>query len=128
MFKIKQIKPMFDGIVTTAERYREDKKTGLILNVREAKGAINLLQRVIAVGDACRGIKEGDIVKINFTRYMVSKQVPGKIEDNVQSHSLAMTYEIPSIELDGQQCLMLHSADIEFIVTDYEADDGGLLQ
>lgn len=130
MFNIKKVRPLFTGIVTTAKRYVTESTTkgGIILDVTKATGALNIYQTVIAVGSMVKDIKEGDVVKINYKRYLVPIQVPGKIEDNVQSSNIKGTYEIPMIELNDEKCLFLQSNDIEYVVEEYEVDEGGLLQ
>lgn len=132
MFKIKKVRPLFTGIVCTAKRYVGDIKTagGLLLDTTRMEGGLNPYQTIIAVGDMCRDVKEGDIVKINFKRYAKSKHVPGAIDDaqNLQHDDFTITYEIPMINLDGQECLFIQTNDIEYVVTDFEVDEGGLLQ
>lgn len=129
MFKIKKVRPLFTGIVTTATRYVGEiiNKSGLIVP-NKMEGQLNPFQRVVSVGKMVNDIKEGDIVKLNFKRYLVPLQVPGKIEDNVQSSNMKGTYEIPMIDLDGVPHLFLQSNDVEFVVEDCEIDEGGLLQ
>lgn len=132
MFKIKKAKPMFTGIITTATKYVGEQMTagGLLLDTTRMAGSLNPYQTVISVGDMCKDIKEGDVVKINFKRYAKAQHTPGAIDEaqNKQFDNMSITYEIPIIELDGKDCLFIQSNDIEYIVTDYEVDEGGLLQ
>ncbi len=130
MFKIKKVRPLFTGIITTATRYTGDitTKGGLILDASKALGSINNFQTVVAVGAMTKDIKVGDVVKINYKRYLVPLQVPGKIENNIQSSKMKATYEIPMIDIDGEECLFIQSNDIEYVVEEYEVDDGGLFQ
>lgn len=132
MFNIKAIKPLFTGVVTTAKKYVGELTTGggLILDTTRMSGSLNPYQTVIAAGDMCKDLKAGDIVKINFKRYAKANHVPGAIDEaqNKQFDNMSITYEIPMVVLDGQECLMLQSNDIEYIVTDYDVDEGGLLQ
>lgn len=133
MFKIKKIKPMFDGVVTTAMKYvgdqYEQKSSNLIIDTRKMDGTLNSYQRVIAVGETVRNVKEGDIVMLNFDRYLQVKHVPGRIQDNLEQDSLSGSYSIPMIYLEGYgDCLYVHGNDIVYVVEDYEVDDGGLLQ
>ena len=132
-FKIKKIKPMFTGVITTAKKYVGDQYAdvnGIIYDTRKLDGSLNYYQTVIAVGTSVRDIKEGDIVKINFNRYAMANHVPGKIDEkeNKQFDNLSVKYEIPTIEMDGITYLNLQDRDIEYIITDYEVDEGGLLQ
>lgn len=130
MFTIKKVRPLFTGIVTTATRYVEDSTTkgGILLDPNKAGGQLNNIQKVIAVGKMVSDVKEGDYVKLNYKRYLVPLQLPGKIEDNVQSSKMKATYEIPMIDIDGHQCLFLQSNDIEYVIEEFIPDEGGLFQ
>lgn len=131
-FIIKHVKPMFTGVVTTSKRYVGDMMTagGLLIDTRRMEGELNPYQTVVSVGPMCQGLKEGDIVKINFKRYFKAKHVPGVIdaEQNTQSDNLQASYEIPVININGQEFLFIQNTDIEYIVDDYDVDAGGLLQ
>lgn len=63
MLKIKKIKPMFNRILVTADKYENDVKQGGVVVV--TAGTLKEYQKVISVGDTVRGIKEGDFVLIN---------------------------------------------------------------
>lgn len=128
-FKIKKVRPLFTGVVTTAQKYVGEVTTdaGIIL-ANKMEGQLNIFQSVVAVGNTVTGLKPGDVVCVNYKRYLKAKHIPGIIEDNVQSDNLEATYEIPSIEINGQQFLLLQNNDIEFVVEEYEVDEGGLFQ
>ena len=130
MFKIKKVRPLFTGIVTTATTIKGEVTTagGLIIDTTKMEGRMNNFQRVVAVGSMVKDIKEGDIVNINFKRYQMVKHVPGAIEDNIQADNMHYNYSIPMVIIDGVEYLFLQANDIEFIVEDYEVDEGGLLQ
>ena len=129
MFKIKKVKPLFTGVITTAMKYVGDitNAAGIIVNM---DGQLNPYQRVIAVGEMVHGLEEGKIVKLNFKRYAVAKHTPGAIDydKNLQADDMKMSYELPIIIIDGQTCLYMQNNDIEYIVEDAEIDEGGLLQ
>lgn len=129
MFKIKKIRPLFTGVVTTSQRYQGEITTeaGLVL-ANKMEGQINMFQTVVSVGKMVTDLKPGDVVCINFKRYLKAKHVPGVIEDNIQSDNLGAVYEIPQIEMDGHQYLFLQNNDIEFVVEEYDVDEGGLFQ
>lgn len=132
-FRVKKIKPLFTGVVTTARKYVGAQTTGsgLLIDTTRMDGSLNPFQYVVSVGDMCKDIKEGDIVKINFKRYAKSKHTPGAIDEaqNKQFDNMSITYEIPMVTIDDQECLFLQNNDIEYIVTDFDGiDEGGLLQ
>ena len=132
-FKIKSIRPLFTGVVTTAKKYVGDQHAdvnGLILDTRKMDGSLNPYQTVIAVGATVRDVKEGEVVKINFNRYVKTKHTPGAIDEalNTQFDNMSLTYEIPTIFINDQECLYLQVNDIEYVITEYDVDEGGLLQ
>lgn len=130
MFKIKKVRPLFTGVVTTARKYVGETTTagGLIVDTTKMEGTLNNYQIVTAVGTMVKDLKEGDIVKINYKRYAKAKHLPGAIEDNIQSDNMSVVYEIPMININGEEYLFIQNNDIEYVVEDYEVDEGGLLQ
>lgn len=121
MINIKKIKPLFTKIVTTMERYEEDQTTkgGLVVAQKQA-GAVKEYQKVVAVGSNPAGIKVGDIVLVNPSRYAVMKHKQGSLKDGVISDNPVLGYNLPIIELDGVPHLLLETQDIDFIVEEYE--------
>lgn len=132
MFKIKKVKPMFTGIITTATKYKGETTTrgGLIIDTTKLDGQLNPFQRVIATGDLVKDVKEGDVVKLNFKRYAKARHLPGAIDEaeNKQFDNLSITYEIPIVPINDEDFLFMQSNDIEYVVTEYDVDEGGLLQ
>lgn len=133
MFKIKKVRPLFTGVITTAKKYVGDQHAdinGLILDTRKMDGSLNPFQTVIAVGTTVHDLKEGDVVKVNFKRYYKAKHTPGAIDEaeNKQFDNLGLDCEVPGIDIDGQECLFLQNNDIEYVVEDYDVDEGGLFQ
>lgn len=132
MFKIKKVKPLFTGVITTSKKYIGEVTTegGIILDTRKMSGSLNPYQTVIAVGSTVNGVKEGDIVKINFKRYAMAKHTPGAIDaaENKQYDNMTISYEIPIIKINDVDYLFLQNNDIEYVVEEYEVDEGGLLQ
>lgn len=133
MFKVKAVRPLFTGVITTAKKFVGDqatKKGSVIVDTRKMDGTLNYYQTVVSVGSTVRDLKEGDIVKINFSRYAKAKHTPGAIDEatNKQFDNLSWDYEIPIIVIEDVEYLFIQDQDIEYIVTDYEVDEGGLLQ
>lgn len=131
MFEIKKVRPLFTGIVTTAKRYVGESVIGSgIIDTTKMNGMLNPYQTVISVGSMCKDIQEGNIVKLNFKRYAKAKHAPGAIDaaENKQFDNMSITYELPTIVINGEECLFMQSNDVEYIVEDYVVDEGGLLQ
>lgn len=130
MFKIKKVRPLFTGIVTTAKTIVGEVRVGggLILDTTKMEGTLNNYQTVVAVGSMVKDLKPGDIVYVNYKRYEVGVHVPGRIEDNKQSDNLSSKVAVPRLFIDDQEYLFIQNNDIEYVVEDYEVDEGGLLQ
>ena len=133
MFKIKGIRPLFTGVITTAKKYvgaQTAQKGGLIIDTRKLDGSLNFYQTVVAVGSTVRDVKKGDVVKINFSRFAKAQHTPGAIDEaqNKQFDNLSWTYEIPIVNIDDVDYLFIQDRDIEYIIEDYEVDEGGLFQ
>ena len=84
MLKVKKIRPMFNALITTMDKYEEDGRTaGGIIDTAKQQGALKEYQRVISVGDSVRNIKEGDLVCINPIRYAIKKHQEGSLKDGI---------------------------------------------
>ena len=103
---------------------------GIILDTRKMEGALNPYQTVVSVGDMVRDLKEGDVVKINFKRYEKARHLPGAIDEaeNKQYDNLSIGVEVPSIIINDIEYLYIQNNDIEYVVEEYEVDEGGLFQ
>lgn len=120
MIKIKNIKPLFTALVTTMDKYDEDKLVGNLIDVTKREGCVKEYQKVLSIGDSVRGIKVGDMVSVNPTRYSVKKHQEGSLKDGIITDNPVITYNFDIIELDGKQCLLLQDRDINFVITDFE--------
>lgn len=120
---VKKIKPMFNGIVTTMEQYKEKVTNGLV-GIDTPKTGLSQYQKVVAVGSTVRDIKVGDLVSINPKRYAKMRHKEGGFNDGVMKDNSVVTYEFDTIELDGETYLRLFDNDIEYIVEEFtEVED-----
>lgn len=111
---------MFNKIVTTMNSYEEDVYQDGILQPGKMKGSLKEYQTVIAVGDTVRGIKEGDIVAINPTRYAVMKHEDKSLKNGVIGDNMVIGYKFDTVNIDDKECLMLYDQDISFVVLESE--------
>ena len=118
MLKLKKIKPMFNNILTTMEKYEEDVMSMGIITKKQ--GGLKEYQKVVEVGSSVRDVKEGDLVCINPKRFAVRKHQDGSLKDGVITDNPVTTYNFDVIELDGEQYLLLQDRDIDFIITESE--------
>lgn len=122
MIKLKKITPMFTAIITTADKYEGDSylNSGLIDTSKE-KGMLKEYQTVLAIGNAVRTCKVGDLVCINPNRYEVRKFGKDSAKEAmVETYNPVVNYQFNFIELEDQLCLRLQENDIDYIVDEYE--------
>lgn len=118
MYKIKNLKPLYTGILTTANKYSQDDSSGLILDTKKLAGSIKEYQTVVAVGSSVREIKVGDTVLINFQNYLVKDKARPENEDgSIRTEFVQQTYhlELPVMEVDDKEVLTLQEKDIAFV-------------
>lgn len=121
MLKIKSIKPMFDSLVTTMNKYEDDGfKNGVI--VKQA-GSLKEYQTVLAVGPAVRNIEVGDKVMINPTRYAKMKHQKGSLKDGVITDNTVIGYEFKTVTINDEEYLYLQSQDIMYSFEGEEVED-----
>lgn len=118
---VKKIKPLFNNLVTTAEKYEEDQTVGGIIAV--PKGNIKEYQRVVAVGGSVRDVKEGDLVKIKFDRFLKMRHRKGSLQDGVIADNTAIEIELPMVLINSVEHLALSDSDIEYIVEDWDEEE-----
>lgn len=132
MIKVtKMIEPMFNRIVTTHKRYsREEAQTvgGIFTNM---EGKTMEYQRVLAVGPNAKGVKIGDLVCIDPTRYaqLLHKEGLTNIDKKITSDDMRMAAIFPletiyTKQSDGietsETVMVLYDSDVMYIVPEYE--------
>ena len=121
MLKIKSIKPMFDSLVTTMNKYEDDGfKNGVI--VKQA-GSLKEYQTVLAVGPAVRNIEVGDKVMINPSRYAKMKHNEGSLKNGIVTDNPIISYEFRTVTINDEECLYLQSQDIMYSFEGEEVED-----
>lgn len=120
--KIKKIKPMFTALVTTMDKYVDEQYISgtSIIDVNKKKQGIKEYQTVISVGDSVRGIKVGDIVCINPSRFGVKKHQEGSLKDGIIGDNPITEFVFDIITLNDVPHLLLQDRDISFVIEDFE--------
>lgn len=118
---VKKIKPLFNYIITTMNKYQSDGKIGDL--IVKQRGTLKEYQKVVAVGSSVREIKQGDVVMIDPTRYAVMKHEKGSLKDGIVEDNPIMSYNFKTVEMDGVEYLLLYDSDIKYIIEDYTEDD-----
>lgn len=125
---IKKIKPMFNGLITTMNRYEQDVKVkGTDLIDSSKSNAVKEYQTVVAVGPMVRGIEVGDTVFINPNRYAVMKHKAGSLQDGVIKDNPVIGYNFDIVEIDGVNHLYLQDSDIKFVAEIEEFNEDPLI-
>ena len=121
---IKKVKPMFNGLITTMNRYGSDQKVkGTTLIDSSKANSVKEYQTVVAVGPMVRGIEVGDIVFINPKRYAVMQHKDGSLQDGVIKDNPVIGYNFDIVEIDGVEHLYLQDSDIKFVAEIEEFDE-----
>ena len=121
MIKVKKIKPMFTALITTMDLYEVDGVTkGGLIDSTKQKGTVKEYQKVVAVGDSVRGIKVGDLVCIDATRFAVRKHKDNSIKTDIEGGNPVLEYRFDIVEMDGKNYMLLQDRDIQFIIEEYE--------
>jgi hypothetical protein len=121
MIKIKKIIPMFTALVTTMDRYERDQTTkGGLIDTSKREGSLKEYQKVITIGESVRSIKPGDLVCINPQRFAIKQHQAGSLKDGIIGDNPIIKYNFDTIEINGEQCLLLQDRDIDFIIKEYD--------
>ena len=122
---IKKGVPLLNYVVLSADKYTMDeieRLSGAVLQA-QLQNQLKLYQRVIAISPRITDppFKVGDLVIINLDRYGRSTQKKNSLKQGMDEHyNKDIVYEVPTIILDGQECLKLGDNDIEFVIHEYE--------
>lgn len=125
MLKIKDVKPVNNGIITTAFKYTKTELTrnGILLDLKKTEGNYKEYQTVERVGPTVRNVKPGDVVLLDMTRYIHQSREAKRDEESVagldpEVHIKAgrKWIEWPIIEFGDEEHLDLLEGDIHMII------------
>lgn len=109
---------MFNRILVTADKYENDVKQGGVVVV--TAGTLKEYQKVISAGDTVRGIKEGDFVLINPTRYAVKKHQEGSLKNGIIADNPVVSYNFNFVDVNDTVCILLYDQDVDYVIQEYE--------
>jgi hypothetical protein len=113
---IKKIKPLFNMIVTTCNKYDDNKKlAGTNLIDASKRNTVKEYQTVVAIGNSVRGIEVGDTVYIDPKRYAVKKHQEGSLKDGVITDNPVIGYNFNLVEINGETHMLLFDNDIMYV-------------
>ena len=125
---IKKIRPMFTSIVTTKNKWGIDEiPKSTIIDPKQMQGSLKEYQTVVAVGPMVRDIKVGDVVMVNPSDYAVYedyKPGDGMRQKLTGKGKVLVGYDIPTVELDGVEHMLLKENDITYVIEEFEEDKG----
>jgi co-chaperonin GroES (HSP10) len=133
MLVLKKVKPLLDGVITTANRYDEVFTSGGLIDPNKS-GTMKEYQTVMFASESTqnRGIKVGDLVMVNFYNYAKPVQKKGLSNELEENYHATLSFSFPMIEINGKECLNLRAGDIMFIIEEMEEikekGDGNITQ
>ena len=120
MLKVKSIKPLFTGVLTTANKYETTStKNGIIVSAKQTEGHIKEYQTVVKVGSSVREIKPGDVVLINPSRYLRKKFDENSIRDDFDKNP-TIEINIPTVVINDKEYFLIEDRDVAYIIDDCE--------
>lgn len=123
ILNIKKAVPMHSALIITADRFTREESThnGIIDTTKE--GQIKDIQTVVSPSEmvTARGIKEGDVLLVDFKKYAKYKQKKNSMKETMDEHyDNILSFEIPTLLLDGREHLLIDMNDIALRVSEYE--------
>lgn len=129
MLHVTKIKPLFDHLLITADRFEKDMiHSGVIL---ANKGDLKLWQTVVAVGSVVRDIKVGDKVMINPNDFAVKKYNKNSIQNDLDNNPV-LTYNFPFETIDDEKgepkdYLYISDRNVKYVFEGMEKDESLIL-
>lgn len=129
MLHVTKIKPLFDHLLITADRFEKDMvHSGVIL---AKKGDLKLWQTVVAVGSVVRDIKVGDKVMINPNDFAVKKYNKNSVQNDLDNNPV-ITYNFPFETVDDEKgnpkdYLYISDRNVKYVFEGMEKDDSLLI-
>lgn len=120
--KIKKLKPLFNFVITTANRYTAEELIGDSGLVRaDIQGVLKPYQTVIEVGDRVTLVKPGDFVAISLDRYARVSQKKDTMKQSMDEYYNAnVEYHVPVVLINDKECLQIGDNDIKFVIEEWE--------
>lgn len=129
MLHVTKIKPLFDHLLITADKFDKDMiHNGVIV---AGKGDLKLWQTVVAVGSVVRDIKVGDKVMINPNNFAVKKYNKNSVQNDLDNNPV-LTYNFPFETVDDEKgnpkdYLYISDRDVKYVFEGTEKDDSLIL-
>ena len=119
MIKVKDIRPVYTRLITTANKYEETQMNGNLIDVNKMEGRYKEYQTVVRVGSAVREVKEGDVVLIDPSRYMKRKFSDNSLRQDFVENPI-VEINIPTVTMNDEDYFMIEERDIAYVIADSE--------
>lgn len=129
MLHIKKIKPLFNHLLLTADRFEKDVvESGIIV---AKKGDLKLWQTVVAMGSTARDVKVGDKVMIIPEHFAVKKYNKNSVQNDLDNNPV-LTYKFPFETMEDENgepkdYLYISDNNIRYVFDGEEKDDSLIL-
>lgn len=130
---IKEAIPMGSSVILTKNRWGiDDAPKGLIVNPKKLQGSLKDYQTVVAVGPGVANVKVGDTVMFTLDNYAKFSPAPAgaKMRKGItgEDGSVFEGYEVPNIEIDGVDYMVIKEHEITFIIKiEEDKPDSGII-
>jgi hypothetical protein len=119
MLKVKDIRPVYTRLITTANKYEETQMNGNLIDVNKMEGRYKEYQTVVRVGSAVREVKEGDVVLIDPSRYMKRKFSDNSLREDFVENPI-VEINVPTVTMNDEDYFMIEERDIAYVIADSE--------
>lgn len=119
MLKVKDIRPVYTRLITTANKYEETQMNGNLIDVNKMEGRYKEYQTVVRAGSAVREVKEGDVVLIDPSRYMKRKFSDNSLREDFVENPI-VEINIPTVTMNDEDYFMIEERDIAYVIADSE--------
>lgn len=125
MLHVTEIKPLFNHVLTTAEKFDKDMvQNGVII---AGKGDLKLWQKVVAIGSTVRDIKVGDLVMIIPDHFAVKKYNKNSVQNDLDNNPV-LSYNFPFETIDDEkgnpvEHLYISDNDVRYVFKGEEKDE-----
>lgn len=127
MLKIKDARPTYTGLFITKDEYTEDDFTNGLVGVSDTIGLVKPYQKVFKIGPFVKNVKEGDLVKVNFSRYVRRKYTEDDLRSEMPTKNDVKLF-VPEVEINGVTYYHIDENDVVMIIDDWEEVDTPKIQ
>lgn len=125
MLHIKKVKPLFNNIVTTGDKFEKNMIDGRIILAK--KGDLKLWQKVLSVGSTVRDIQVGDLVMVDISHYAIKRYSKDSLQNDMDNNPI-IEYKLNWVTIDNENgepedCLLLSDRDVLYVFEGEEKED-----